>query len=112
MRVRRRATATTAVALVMLFGHDLFAQDGGSESAADGDVPRPQAPTRTSTATPWMLMYDGILFVNLNHQGGPRGGTEVVAPNWFMGMATRDTGAGRLTFDAMVSADPASVGER
>ena len=31
----------------------------------------------------------------------PRGGAEVVAPNWFMGMATRDTGAGRLTFDAM-----------
>ena len=59
----------------------------------------------------WMLMQDGVVFVEFNHQGGPRGGDEIVAPNWWMGMASRDTAAGRLTFDAMLSLEPATVGK-
>jgi hypothetical protein len=60
--------------------------------------------------TGWMLMQDGILVANVNHQGGPRGGDEFVAPNWWMGMASRRAGSGRVTFNAMLSLDPATVG--
>jgi len=66
---------------------------------------------RAQDDSPWMLMQDGIVFAELNHQGGPRGGTEFVAPNWWMGMASRDTSAGRLTLDAMLSLDAATVGK-
>jgi hypothetical protein len=63
-----------------------------------------------SMNTGWQFMQDGIVFVNFNHQGGPRGGTELVVPNWWMGMASRDTSRGRLTFTSMLSLDPATVG--
>jgi hypothetical protein len=60
----------------------------------------------------WMFMQDGIVFAPFNHQGGPRGlGNQFVAPNWWMGMATRDADHGRLTFTAMFSLDPATVGK-
>lgn len=59
----------------------------------------------------WMFMQDGIVFAEYNHQGGPRGGDEFVVPNWWMGMASRNTSRGRLTFNAMLSLDPATVGE-
>jgi hypothetical protein len=60
----------------------------------------------------WMFMQDGIVFLEYNHQGGPRGGDEFVAPNWWMGMASRNTSAGRFTFNGMLSVDPATVGEQ
>jgi hypothetical protein len=59
----------------------------------------------------WQFMQDGIVFAEFNHQGGPRGGDEFVAPNWWMGMATRDTTRGRVTFIGMLSLDPATVGK-
>ena len=59
----------------------------------------------------WQFMQDGIVFANFNHQGGPRGGDEFVAPNWWMGMASRDFSRGRLTFTGMLSLDPATVGK-
>jgi len=59
----------------------------------------------------WQLMQDGIVFANVNHQGGPRGGDEFVAPNWWMGMATRKTSRGQLTLTGMFSLDPATVGK-
>ena len=61
-------------------------------------------------AATWHFMQDGVLFVEYDHQGGPRGGDDVVAPNWWMGMATRTTSHGRLTLKAMFSLDPATVG--
>src|SRR5262245_61139793 len=45
----------------------------------------------------WTFMRDGIVFVDINHQGGPRGGNELVVPNWWMGMASRETSRGRVT---------------
>ncbi len=60
----------------------------------------------------WMFMQDGILFAEFDHQGGPRGGDQFVAPNWWMGMATRSTSRGRITLNAMFSLDAATVGER
>src|SRR5262249_52308098 len=56
-------------------------------------------------------MQDGVVFAEFNHQGGPRGGNEFVAPNWWMGMASRDVGNGRLSLNAMFSLDPATVGK-
>ena len=58
----------------------------------------------------WKFMQDGILFAEFNHQGGPRGGNELVAPNWWMGMASRNTTHGQFTFTGMLSLDPATVG--
>src|SRR5207302_9890120 len=58
----------------------------------------------------WQFMQDGILFAEFNHQGSPRGGNEFVLPNWWMGMASRDTSHGQLTFTGMFSLDPATVG--
>jgi hypothetical protein len=60
----------------------------------------------------WQFMQDAVLFGIVNRQGGPRGGTEVTAPNWWMGMTTRSLGSSRLTFNAMFSLDPATVGKR
>jgi hypothetical protein len=57
-----------------------------------------------------MLMQDGIVFAAFNHQGGPRGGDQFFAPNWWMGMASRNTTKGRVTLNAMFSLDPATVG--
>jgi hypothetical protein len=60
----------------------------------------------------WMFMQDGSLFVEFDRQGGPRGGSQFIAPNWWMGMASRETSHGRLTFTGMFSLDPATVGEK
>lgn len=60
--------------------------------------------------TGWMFMQDGVLFGVFNSQGGPRGETEFKAPNWWMGMASREIGSSRLTLNAMFSLDPATVG--
>jgi len=58
----------------------------------------------------WHFMQDGSLYLLVNSQGGPRGGDEFKAPNWWMGTATRRAGRGDLTLTSMFSADPATVG--
>ena len=58
----------------------------------------------------WQPMQDGNVFVIFNHQSSPRGGDEVVAPNWWMGMTTRKTSRGTISFTGMLSLDPATVG--
>ena len=62
--------------------------------------------------SPWMVMSDGVLLATLNHQGGPRGGTEFVSTNWWMAMASRPVGPGRLTLTGMLSLEPATAGGR
>ena len=42
-------------------------------------------------ATGWQFMQDGVIHVEYNDQGSPRGGEEFVAPNWWMLMAQRKT---------------------
>jgi hypothetical protein len=59
----------------------------------------------------WQFMQDGVVFTEFNHQSGPRGGDEIVAPNWWMGMASRKTAHGDFTFTGMFSLDPATVGK-
>lgn len=57
----------------------------------------------------WMLMYDGVVFGTYSHQTGPRGGEEFISTNWIMGMATRQSGPGRLTLTGMLSFEPATM---
>jgi hypothetical protein len=80
-------------------------------AASAQDTPPQHMQMNMPTNGGWQLMQDGIVFGEFNHQGGPRGGNEFVVPNWWMGMATRDTSRGRLTFNAMLSLDPATVGK-
>jgi hypothetical protein len=80
-------------------------------SAGLAQEPAGQEPAGTGAASRWQFMQDGILFAELNRQGGLRGGMEFVAPNWWMGMAGRNTSRGRLTFNTMLSLDPGTVGK-
>src|SRR5258706_15821357 len=59
----------------------------------------------------WHFMQDAVAFGLFNHQGGPRGGDEFRAPNWWMGMFDREVKGSQLIFNTMMSLDPASVGE-
>jgi hypothetical protein len=59
----------------------------------------------------WQFMEDGLLRLTFNHQDSPRGGHELVAPNWWMGMASRTVGSSQLTFTSMFSLDPVTVGK-
>ena len=58
----------------------------------------------------WHFMQDGLVFLEFNSQGSERGGKEFVAPNWWMGMASRETGHGTVTLNGMFSLDRATVG--
>ena len=62
------------------------------------------------TEPSWQFMQDGVIFLNLNHQGGSRGGTELAPQNWWMGMAQRPAAGGTLRFNLMLSLDPATLG--
>lgn len=59
----------------------------------------------------WMLMQDGVVTGLFNRQGGPRGDTEFVVPNWWMGMFMREKGRHQFGINAMLSLDAATVGK-
>src|SRR5262245_11344087 len=59
----------------------------------------------------WRFMDSGILYAEFNHQGSARGDDVVVAPNWWMGMASRSSSHGQLTFASMFSLDPVLIGK-
>lgn len=61
-----------------------------------------------ANAPGWSFMQDGVVYAMFNHQGGPRGGQEFMAPNWWMGMASNQRGRHRLTFSAMLSFEAAT----
>ena len=54
----------------------------------------------------WLLMFHYNVFVDVNHQGGPRGVTKFESANWFMPMAYHKLGRGTLQLRAMFSAEP------
>jgi hypothetical protein len=60
----------------------------------------------------WHFMQDGVIYGLFNHQGGPRGGNEAKAPNWWMGMVTRRIGSSQLTLNTMFSLDVVTAGKR
>jgi hypothetical protein len=65
----------------------------------------PEVARAQDDPSPWMLMSDGVLFATYNHQGSARGGDEFKSTNWWMGMASRTAGPGRLTLTGMLSLD-------
>jgi len=65
-----------------------------------------------AAASGWHVMQDAVVYGMFNHQGGPRGGDEFRVPNWWMGMFSRPVKSSSLTFNAMLSLDPATVGNR
>jgi hypothetical protein len=86
----------------------------GARPAA-AQMPPPQPSTHEHMdmgADGWQFSHEGVVFGMFNHQGGPRGGDEATAPNWWMGMLTRTLGSSQLTFNGMFSLDPATAGKR
>ena len=79
----------------------------GTSWIPDASVSR-QLMTR---AGPWMLMGQGDLVLYADAQGTPRGANQIGSTNWAMLMAMRNLGGGVLRFGAMLSAEPATVGE-
>lgn len=81
------------------------AQSAEPQTHQHEPAPQPAAPA-------WRLMQDGVVYGLFNHQGGPRGGSEFVVPNWWMGMWTRESGVNQFGINAMLSLDPATVGSQ
>jgi hypothetical protein len=77
-------------------------------------TPAPQhehAAPPTQEPVPWHLMQDAVVFLTYNNQGGPRGGEDFGAQNWWMGMAQRPAGTGTLQFNLMLSLDPLTLAD-
>lgn len=56
-------------------------------------------------------MHDGVAWLTYNDQGGPRGGEDFGAQNWWMGMLSRSAAGGTLQFNLMLSLDPLTLGD-
>jgi hypothetical protein len=85
------------------------AQEAANDRSVAASAAQP-APMNMNMAG-WQFMQDGVLFAEFDHQGSPRGGDQFIAPNWWMGMASRGTSHGHFTFISMLSLDPATVGK-
>jgi hypothetical protein len=112
--VRSSRAWAVGVSCGLLLGRSVSTQEASSpsrnpEPATASQDEGPGAP-RMSMPTGWQFMQDGIVFAEFDAQGGPRGGHQFVAPNWWMGMASRGTPRGQFTFISMLSLDPATVG--
>ncbi len=87
-----------------VFGEQLqtSVQDGGH-------APQQMQHEDGAQTTDWRLMQDGVLFLTANRQGRPKGDTELVSQNWWMGMASRSLGRSTLTFTGMLSGEPLTM---
>ena len=117
LRAIVRGGAVGGAALTVSLSASATAQTAdGQATAVAGSQTQDQSPDHQHMNMQmnmgWRFMQDGVLFGVFNHQGGPRGGDGVEAPNWWMGMLTRKVGASQLTFDTMLSLDPETVGKR
>jgi hypothetical protein len=57
----------------------------------------------------WQLMGHENLFVQYLHESGERGADQGGSINWFMGMAQRPVGSGRVQLNGMVSLEPFTI---
>jgi hypothetical protein len=53
----------------------------------------------------WELMAHGVIFIDYNQQGGPRGEGKAESVNWAMGMEQHRLGRGTILFRQMSSAE-------
>src|ERR1041384_2165305 len=102
--------------LVVMNGDDMGIRVGSSEkntmpmgAMASGTSWQPSAAPMYMqhwSKSDWLLMFHYNIFVDVNHQGGPRGATKFESANWFMPMAYHRLGPGTLQLRAMMSAEP------
>lgn len=59
---------------------------------------------------PWEVMVHENLFLQYLHESGDRGAGQTGSINWFMGMASRNAGTGRLGLRGMFSLEPWTIG--
>ena len=59
---------------------------------------------------PWLFMLHENAFLQSLHESDDRGADQIGSINWFMGMAQRSAGRGRVEFRSMFSAEAATVG--
>ena len=90
----------------VLWSGSAFAQGAGVGAGSHSEM------QMSEPAEGWRLMQDGVVYLLFNQQGSPRGGREFVAPNWWMGMLTREKGRHQFGANVMLSLDPATVGRR
>ena len=57
----------------------------------------------------WMLMLHGNAFLQYLRESGDRGSDQTGSVNWFMGMADRSVGTGRVGLRAMMSLEPWTI---
>ncbi len=89
-----------------------FIQHGAASGTSAEPVSTP-TPMLMSMRGAWMLMFHANVFITDTQQTGPRGGDKLFSTNWFMPMAERRLGPGRLSLRAMLSLEPATItGER
>jgi hypothetical protein len=62
-----------------------------------------------ATRGSWQLMAHQNVFVQYLHESGARGADQGGSINWFMGMAQRPLGKGRLRLNGMVSLEPFTI---
>ena len=82
--------------------------------SAGTDVEPPSTPHAgwMQTHGNWQFMFHGNIFINDIQQSGPRGGDKFFGESWFMPMAQREMGPGKLTARVMLSLDPATITDR
>src|SRR5438132_308425 len=66
-------------------------------------------PSRQFATAGWDFMLHGFAFGQYDHQGGPRGDSQVGSLNWSMFMASHELGGGRFQARTMLSLDPWTV---
>jgi hypothetical protein len=91
------------------FIDEILEHANSGTSAQPNSVPQPMFMTGFGK---WMLMFHGEAFFNLEQQSGPAGGDKFFSTNWFMPMAQRELGPGRLTLRTMLSLEPGTVTNR
>ena len=75
----------------------------------DAHVSRQSQHEHRSPSSEWRFMQDGVVFLTFNRQGKPRGVTEIVSQNWWMGTGSRAVGSGTFTLRGMLSLEPLTL---
>jgi hypothetical protein len=89
-------------------GHDMtaMAREGSGTSWQPDATPMYAFHARRGA---WQLMAHENLFVQYLHESGDRGADQGGSINWFMGMAQRPVGQGRVQFNGMISLEPFTI---
>src|SRR5688500_9427373 len=89
-------------------GHDMSSMSRDGSGTSWLPEASPMYAVHASRAG-WQLMAHENLFVQYLHESGTRGADQGGSVNWFMGMAQRPVGKGRLRLAGMVSLEPFTI---